>query len=86
MLKIFNAGCLCLYLQPFRCSSLFKCVLQPKMQKKLLINPLFWVSRLFEVANFVLIEMGLPISSVQEVLTFRVSLTEAMLLCHYWEG
>jgi len=40
------------YFQPFRCNLLFKCSSQHKTQKKSLINPLFWVSRLFKVTDF----------------------------------
>jgi len=39
------------YFQPYRRNSLLKCSPQPKTQN-LLTNALFWVSRLFKVADF----------------------------------
>jgi len=38
------------YLEWFRCNSLFKCVLQPKIAKNSL-KPLFWGSRSFKVID-----------------------------------
>ena len=39
------------YLQPFRCNLLLKCVLQPKIAKKINQNHLFRGSRSFKVIN-----------------------------------
>jgi len=40
-----------LNLQPFWCSSLLKCVSQPKIAKKITKNPYFGNSRSFKVIN-----------------------------------
>jgi len=39
------------YLQPFRCNSLLKCVLQPKIAKKFTKTPYFGSSRSFKVID-----------------------------------
>jgi len=47
------------YFEPFQRNSLLECSPQLKTQNSL-INPLFWVSRLFKVADFMGL-MGLSI-------------------------
>jgi len=39
------------YLQPFRCNSLLKCVLQPEIAKKFAKTPYFGSSRSFKVTD-----------------------------------